>query len=97
MTLSTAHIGFAIRDLMENQWIDGEQPSSDNPLADGRYEIYNVDVSDAHNPWLYTSGGVFKIIILKMDPPKQMPKPAPVQAKKLLWEPGQNDGDESSD
>ena len=72
MMLSTTHIGFAIRDLMEGQEIDGERPSSENPFADERYEIYRVDVTDANNPWIHTSGGTFKIIILKMDPPVKL-------------------------
>jgi hypothetical protein len=72
MTLSTTHIGFAIKTLMEDKWIEGEKPSHENPFADDSYLIEHVDISDANNPWLHTTGGTFKIIILKMDPPVKL-------------------------
>lgn len=72
MTLFTNHIGSAIKDIMEGSRIEGERPSHENPFADDTYLIEHVDISDPNNPWLHTTGGTFKIIILKMDPPVKL-------------------------
>jgi hypothetical protein len=88
VSLFTTHIGFAIRDFLEGKEIDGEQASRDNPYADEKYEVEHIDISDASNPIIYTSGGVFKVIILRVDPPKQVPmKDITPRPKSLLWKP----------
>ena len=70
--LSTAHIGFAIRDLLEGKDIDGDAATRANPFADEKHHIDFVDISDVHNPVIYTSGGVFKVIIIRVDPPRKL-------------------------
>lgn len=67
--LSTADIGIAISDLLENQeiecldWNNGEP--ADNP-PHSKALIHTVDVSDPHNPLLYTEDAVFKVVIIRV-------------------------------
>lgn len=87
MTLSTARIGIAIRDLLEGKDIDSDPANRDDPYGDERAFIEFVDVSDPDNPVLYTDQGIFKIIILKIGDPGNYVPPKPKQIRKnLLWE-----------
>jgi hypothetical protein len=100
VSLSTVHIGFAIRDFLEGREIEGGQVTRENPFADEKYEIEHIDISDSSNPVIYTSGGVFKLIILKVDPPRQRIAPEPREPrpirKSLLWKPNpSHDEDEA--
>jgi len=67
MSLFTTHIGYAIRDCLEGKAIEGEQASRMDPFSDEQYEVIHVDCTDASNPIMMTSGGTFKIIILRID------------------------------
>jgi hypothetical protein len=66
--LTTADIGIAIRDALENDlvelldWENNGDPHDDVLVA----EIESVDVSDPHNPILYTEGGIFRVTITKI-------------------------------
>jgi hypothetical protein len=66
--LTTADIGIAIREALENDlvelldWENNGDPHDDVLVA----EIESVDVSDPHNPILYTEGGIFRVTITKI-------------------------------
>ena len=90
MSLFTTHIGYAIKDFLENRDIEGEQATRGNPYADEKYRIEHVDVSDASNPMVHTSGGVFKLIIVRVDAPArsiqpQMQRLEEIPPKQLPW------------
>jgi hypothetical protein len=72
MTLSTAHIGIAIKDFLEGKQIVSEPANREDPYGEEYAFIESIDVSDPHNPWIHTDQGTFKIIILKMDPPVKL-------------------------
>jgi len=98
MTLSTGHIGVAIKDYLEGREIDGELPSRQNPFADEKYYIEHVDISDPHNPRIFTSAGMFKLIILKDGTPQPHTPPEPKRlphsiVRSLLDKPGNSEGD----
>jgi len=76
MTLFTTHVGWAIREFLQGQAIDGEPASRENPFSEEKYYVEHVDVSDASNPVLFTSGGTFKLIILRIDTPVVQIEPA---------------------
>ena len=102
VTLSTGHIGIAIKDFLEGREIEGEPPSRMNPFADEKYYVEHVDISDPHNPRIFTSAGMFKLIILKEGSPESYAPPQPKQLPKtitgtLLWKPGDKTSDDSSD
>jgi len=73
MSLFTTHIGFAIRDALQGCEIEGEQASRMDPFADEKHYVEQVDITDASNPVIYTTGGTFKVIILRIDSPAPPP------------------------
>jgi hypothetical protein len=102
MALTTAHIGFAIRDHLEGRVIQGDEATRNDPFSDEQYEIEFVDISDVHNPVLHTSGGVFKVVILKMGPSTMSAEERDKiiehhVPKSLLWKPDKNDKEDGSD
>ena len=85
MTLSTARIGIAIRDFLEDREIESDPASRDDPYGEERAYIKFVDVSDPHNPVIHTDQGVFKIVILKVgDSSRPVPQRKPLPKSLLL-------------
>lgn len=84
MSLTTNHIGWAIRDFMEGREIEGERASSANPFAEEKEFIEHIDCSDPSNPMIFTSAGTFKLIILRVDAPPHYVEPAPKLLPKIV-------------
>lgn len=97
VSLLTSHIGWAIKDFLEEREIQGSPVTRADPFADEQYRINIVDVTDPHNPVLFTTGGVFRISIIRVDAPEE-PQPRPMKDitppdKGLPFHPGSREYD----
>jgi hypothetical protein len=64
--LTTADIGVAIRDHLEDKEVEALDWEGDAVTTDDKFEIQWVDLSDAHNPIVHTTGGIFRVSIVKV-------------------------------
>lgn len=63
--MQTSDLGIAIRDLLEDQEIQGNV-LSDKPNSE-LTPIDFIDVSDADNPVIHTSAGKFRVAITRIE------------------------------